>query len=118
MRKKTTMEWNASEVKRQINREAQRALKDAGEHILEQANRRIPHDEGILQNSGDVSVDGRNLEGYVSYDTPYAIRLHEHPEYNFQKGREGKWLENTISDILVQNQVNNIISQRLRGVFR
>jgi len=29
----------------------------------------------------------------VSYDTPYAARLHEHPEYNFQNGRQGKYLE-------------------------
>ena len=31
----------------------------------------------------------------IYYDTPYAARLHEHPEYNFQHGRKGKWLENT-----------------------
>lgn len=39
-----------------------------------------------------------DLTGVVSYDTPYAVRLHEHPEYNFQGGREGKWLEKTVNE--------------------
>lgn len=54
----------------------------------------VPHDEGTLQNSGTVE---RLKDGVVlGYHTPYAARLHEHPEYRFQKGRKGKYIEDPI----------------------
>lgn len=34
--------------------------------------------------------------GLISHNTPYAHRLHEHPEYRFQKGRKGKYLTDPI----------------------
>ena len=43
-------------------------------------------------------VLGPRPEISISYDTPYAARLHEHPEYNFREGREGKWLENALNE--------------------
>lgn len=55
----------------------------------------VPHDEGTLQNSGTVEP----LKGgfVLGYHTPYAARLHEHPEYNFQKGRKGKYIEDPLN---------------------
>lgn len=44
------------------------------------------------------SVDAGDLAVSIFYNTPYAARLHEHPGYEFQGGREGKWLETTISE--------------------
>ena len=80
---------------KQIYAAGARGLRMAGEFVLEAANRIVPHDTGMLQDSGAVDMDEQNLQGTVYYDTPYAARLHEHPEYNFQHGRKGKWLENT-----------------------
>lgn len=55
----------------------------------------VPHDEGTLQNSGVVEPI---KDGYVlGYHTPYAARLHEHPEYRFQKGRKGKYIEDPLN---------------------
>ncbi len=34
----------------------------------------------------------------VFYNTPYAVYLHEHPELDFQGGREGKWLERAVNE--------------------
>jgi hypothetical protein len=90
--------WNDRVVSSIVANAAADGLSDAAEFILEEANRKVPHDEGNLQRSGSPSVDPSKMEAVVSYDTPYAVRLHEHPEYNFQKGREGKWLENTMRD--------------------
>lgn len=92
MRSKT--KWN--DVSPKVRTKGREAIFDALEHILDEANKIVPHDEGILQASGQIFINSVHMSGNVSYNTPYAIRLHEHPEYNFQKGRQGKWLERTI----------------------
>lgn len=81
-----------------IRRAAAAALNDVAEFLLEESNKTVPIDESTLQRSGVVSEDPAKLEAAVSYDTPYAVRLHEHPEYKFQNQRRGKWLELTVRE--------------------
>lgn len=50
----------------------------------------VPHDKGSLQNSATVQEIGDDI--ILGYHEPYAARLHEHPEYRFQKGRKGRYL--------------------------
>lgn len=69
------------------------------EFLLAEAVDRSPWDEGTLAGSGAVERATSAQEGSaVSFDTPYAPRLHEHPEYNFSTdsnpNAQGKWLEN------------------------
>lgn len=85
-------------VAQYISHAVDNAIKASAEALLTEANKTAPKDEGILIQSGQVSYDGASRTGYVSYDTPYAIRLHEHPEYRFQNGRRGKWLEFTMNE--------------------
>lgn len=67
---------------------------EVADTLLLLSQKEVPHDEGTLQNSGTVEQD---KEGYViGYNSPYAAKLHEHPEYEFQKGRKGKFLEDPI----------------------
>jgi hypothetical protein len=68
-----------------------------GFEILRLSQMEVPHDKGTLQNSGTVQEIEDTV--VVGYHTPYAARLHEHPEYHFQKGRKGKFL----SDPIVRN---------------
>lgn len=68
--------------------------REVSEHVLLLSQFEVPHDVGELQNSGSAQHDPD--ESIVGYHTPYAARLHEHPEYNFQKGRKGKYLEDPI----------------------
>lgn len=93
---KDRIKWK--DLKPSVRQAATRALGDAAEFLLQEANKTVPHDEGHLQRSGLVSISQTEAVAHVSYDTPYARRLHEHPEYNFQKGRRGKWLESTINE--------------------
>lgn len=93
MRIRTRSEW--TDVTPRIRTAGREALFDVLEYLLDESNKIVPHDKGDLQASGQVSIDPNKLIGSVSYNTPYAIRLHEHPEYKFQKGRQGKWLEKT-----------------------
>lgn len=65
-----------------------------GDELLRLSQREVPHDEGTLANTGVSQPEGK--DHVVGYNTPYAARLHEHPEYAFQSGRKGKYLEDPI----------------------
>jgi len=79
-----------------VERAVKFALEEAGGDLLKESVKIVPHDVGTLEGSGKVSKvqgSGNLMEIGVGYNTPYAARLHEHPEYRFQKGRRGKYLE-------------------------
>ena len=46
---------------------AAEALEDAANELLQVANQTVPKEEGILEGSGDVSVDAAALKAQVSY---------------------------------------------------
>lgn len=77
-----------------IGKATLKACNDVAHEILRLSNPEVPHDIGLLQTSGHVEPqpDG----AIVGYNKVYAARLHEHPEYRFQKGRKGKYLEDPI----------------------
>lgn len=73
------------------------------EHTLGVATTLVPLDEGPLQRSGKVQVEG--LNGTISYDTPYAIRQHEELTWRHAPGRQAKYLEqpmNTERDVMLE----------------
>jgi len=97
--------WRGAYVKRITAETSQQALRDFGQRLLDKANEHVPFDTGNLKDSGAVvETQGRNRLGQftsqaeviVSYDTPYAVHLHEHPEFKFKPPGEGKWLERAI----------------------
>lgn len=109
--------WSGRDIARKLQAAEKTALTDAAEHLLGESNKTVPHDEGNLQSSGTVSpFDPIKKSIAVSYGSgpsaPYAVRLHEHPEYRFQKGRRGKWLELTMKE--QQGQIREIIADKLR----
>lgn len=68
----------------------------AAERLLALSLPRTPLRDGPLRESGAVIPAVDPQEGAaVTYDTPYAARLHEHPEYTFNEpGTGGKYVEN------------------------
>lgn len=76
-----------------------KAIRNIASEVLRLSQFEVPHDLGTLQNSGFVQ-DGidSSVVGYGGNAAPYAARLHEHPEYRFQKGRKGKYLEDPIKN--------------------
>lgn len=78
-----------------IHKSIPKALEDTANEVLRLTQFEVPHDEGTLQNSG--VVEEINSDIVLGYHTPYAARLHEHPEYHFQKGRKGKYIEDPIN---------------------
>jgi len=101
-----------------------KAMWKAAENLLGEANKSVPNDEGILEGSGTVTQEdlpspqtvystakaGKEnavhpykvdpfgeSTFFISYNTPYAIKLHESSpgEYNFRGKGQAKWLEKT-----------------------
>lgn len=75
----------------------------AAERLMTLAVDRSPWDEGTLAGSHAVeNATDPDTGSAVTADTPYAVRLHEHPEYNFSTdsnpNAQGKWLENAAAE--------------------
>lgn len=57
----------------------------------------VPFDIGTLEKSGNVlEIKDIDKAVLIGWDTPYALRLYVHPEYNFQNGRKGRWADDWI----------------------
>lgn len=97
--------WYGALVRSVVHRAGEEGTEAWALSVLEDANVRVPFLEGDLKDSGRV-VKGQARHGptgrfdanefFVTYDTEYAVRLHEHPEYNFRGEGEGKWLEKAV----------------------
>ena len=86
--------WHGVKIASVVEGASRRSVKNGAEAILAEAQKRVPLDVGTLMGTGRVDVDG--TEAAVSYNTVYAAKLHQHPEYSFQNGREGRWLQNAV----------------------
>lgn len=94
----------------QVRKAAERAVADAGEHLLEQANRTVPIEEGTLARSGQATAQG--MTTVVSYDSPYAVRQHEDTRLRHDQGRRAKWLQRTFEE--ESAQVGEFLAERIR----
>lgn len=99
------------ELNKKIKIQNMKALEDMAGEILRLSSFEVPHDTGMLQNSG--SWESKTESVIVGYNKVYAARLHEHPEYRFQKGRKGKYLEDPIKNNLriLRDYFAKVISQ-------
>jgi hypothetical protein len=85
----------------------------AAERLLTLSSAEVPFEIGTLSGSGAVlNAPDAETGAAVTYDTPYAARLHEHPEYNFQGGRKGKYLEDPA--LANKDELGAIISAEVR----
>lgn len=87
---------NLVNLNKAIDRGTKKSVLDAALEAMRLSQLEVPHDVGTLANSGTVE-DMPNGDVVLGYHMTYAARLHEHPEYRFQKGRKGKYIEDPIS---------------------
>ena len=93
------LDWKGKEIKQKVNKQAVSSLWDALEFLGEEADRTAPIDEGTLRRSRFVDVDEESLIGAVSYDTPYAPKVHEDFSIKFSDpSARNKWLELTAKE--------------------
>lgn len=88
---------NIAGVKKVAEEATRRGLALAGEHILGESRKLVPHEEGTLERSGAVVVHPDELAVTVSYDTPYAVRQHEDLSLKHDDGRQAKYLEDPLN---------------------
>ena len=112
----TYFRWHGEEAKRRAYAALRRALYAAGEYVLETANRTVPHQEGVLEGSGDVSPHPTDLAVAISYDTPYARRQHEETTWRHDPPRRAKWLELTLEE--EQAAVRAYLQRELKKAFK
>lgn len=97
----TRVDWRDATVKARVRAGSRDGSLVAGRAILSEANKTVPYDKGTLKNSGRVDASGRggSIGATVSYNTPYAARLHENPQYNFKGKGRGKWLQLAVQEM-------------------
>ncbi|MBN2263076.1 MAG: hypothetical protein JW735_09190 [Prolixibacteraceae bacterium] len=78
---------------------ALKGINDVASEILRLGMYEVPHDKGLLQASGHVEP-AKDDEVVVGYNKVYAARLHENPQFHFQKGRKGRYLVDPIQNNL------------------
>lgn len=118
VRATVTMTNNFGAITDQVRHRLVEGENKAAERGMALAVDRSPWDQGTLAASHTVERATNPEDGAaIVVDTPYATRLHEHPEYNFSTdsnpNAQGKWVENAI----VENkaELGDIIRQEVRG---
>ena len=81
------------------------------DHLASVSKDQVPLDQGPLKNSCVVDVNEDGSQGTVSYDTPYAVVQHENMQYNHQRGRKAKYLEDPAFDRDVQKEMAQLAQQ-------
>ena len=93
MPKLCKLTWRGRQATAQTRRGVVVGLTKWAEYVLGEAVKIVPHDEGILQDTGRTYVDPENLEAAVVFDTPYAVVQHEDMTLTHLNGRKPKYLE-------------------------
>lgn len=86
-------------ARRELEHAVERAVTKCGEHLLGEAQRNAPVEEGTLRASGDLEIHhaaGGRIIAEVSFSTAYAARQHEELDWDHPKGGEAKYLERAL----------------------
>ncbi|CAM5608662.1 hypothetical protein GCM10010329_17340 [Streptomyces spiroverticillatus] len=110
------LRWNGAATTGAIRQAAARGLLLGAEHVLDASRQRVPIAEGTLERSGAASVDEQNLTAAVSYDTPYATRVHEDMTAQHSPGRSAKYLESVLPQ--TAPEVQALIAAQIRRALR
>jgi hypothetical protein len=103
---KVSIEWEndvpkkAKEVLEKMIKGLWEASEVAVDVIGNESEKQVPLDVGTLRDSWKVVPLKKEIGFTMSYNTPYAARLHEHPEYKYQNSRKAKYLEQPIEENL------------------
>ena len=81
------------------------------DHLAAVSKEQVPLDQGPLKNSCYVDVAEDGSSGTVSYDTPYAVVQHENMQFQHQRGRKAKYLEDPANDSGVQREMRELIKR-------
>lgn len=81
------------------------------DHLAAVSKEQVPLDQGPLKNSCYVDVADDGSSGTVSYDTPYAVVQHENMQFQHQRGRKAKYLEDPANDSSVLHEMQQLMKR-------
>lgn len=81
------------------------------DHLAAVSKEQVPLDQGPLKNSCYVDVADDGSSGTVSYDTPYAVVQHENMQFQHQRGRKAKYLEDPANNRGVQKEMLELMKR-------
>lgn len=118
VRATVTMTNNFGGVTAEVRQRLTHGLDLAAERGMALAVDRSPWDEGTLAEAHTVErAPDPETGAQVVADTPYAARLHEHPEYNFSTdsnpNAQGKWVESALLEN--RDELGEIVAKEVRG---
>lgn len=87
------MKWDDSKAKRIVRTAGLKAINDVIEDIATDSQNEAPLLSGTMERSQAVAENRSQMEVYISYNTPYAIKQHEELGYRHAPGRKAKYLE-------------------------
>lgn len=116
--------WNGQLAKQIAKAAAMSALRDGAEAILTESQDEVPHATGTLMRSGTVTEAPTEQAVYISYNTPYAVKMHEdltlrHPDPKnpiSSTGRNAKYLENPFNRNI--NKVLKLVERRVKNALQ
>lgn len=119
-----TGNFDPSELERQlqqriadIRKGAVKGLAAAAEHVLGEAIKLVPIEEGTLQNSGTTAVDAENLRAGIGFGlgaaAPYALVQHEDMSLHHDPGRQAKYLE--VPLVAAKADIGKIIAREIKA---
>ncbi|MFK0289940.1 minor capsid protein [Streptomyces sp. NPDC090442] len=110
------LQWDGQAATAAIQQAAARGALLGAEHVLAESRKRVPIAEGTLERSGAASVDEQQIVAAVSYDTPYARRVHEDMNARHSPGRSAKYLESVLPS--TSGDVQALIAAQVRRALR
>ena len=110
--KGVNFKFDTSHVQNILTVGGKKGLFAAAHHIAHESQKQVPLDKGTLLHSQAVDV-GEDM-AVISYDTPYAVRVHEKPESKFQRGRKGKYLEDPVNDPANWDRVMRHLAEEMK----
>lgn len=93
MAQTSTFRWEGRAWLARTQRSARAGLEKGLEHVLGEARKIVPLEEGTLERSGRVVMKDAGIEGAVTFDQVYAVVQHEELSYKHLPGRQAKYLE-------------------------
>jgi hypothetical protein len=75
-----------------------KALREIGLDLVGKAKKLAPLDTGDLRGSGFSKLEGDTVT--IGFTEPYALRQHEHTEYDHPMGGQAKYLEQPFNENL------------------
>lgn len=108
---KVTVRLDKAKISSAVKKGGRKATWTALDHLATVSKEQVPLDQGPLKNSCYVDVADDGSSGTVSYDTPYAIVQHENTQFQHQRGRKAKYLEDPANDRSVRREMETLMKQ-------